>query len=94
MKSVRLKHESLPISCEMILQNFRAAAIGHGEYCPVKNELRVRKGRKIYRFTCGEGELRFKASGRDEVVFPIAPDATVRELRKCIIYLIDECKPH
>ena len=75
--------------CKTILKNFRTATKGHGEYCPVKNELRVRKGRKTYRFTCcEEGELRFAAPAEVEVVFPVAPDATVREFRKFITALI------
>ena len=73
----------------MILKKFRAATKGYGEYCAVKNELRVRKGRKIYRFTCGECELRFAAPARPEVVFPFAPDATTREFKRCIANLID-----
>jgi hypothetical protein len=74
----------------MLFQNFRSAAKGYGKYCPVKNELHVRKRNKIYRFICGEYELRFAAPARPEVVFPIAPDATVLELRRCIAELIDE----
>lgn len=73
----------------MMLQEFRAVAKGLGEYCAVKNELRVRKGRKIYRFTCGEGELRFKAPARPEIVLPFAPDATASEFRRSIAELID-----
>lgn len=60
-----------------------------GEYCPTKDELRVRKGRKVYRFTCGESELRFAAPGREEVVEYIATDATVRELRQAFAFLIE-----
>ena len=73
----------------LIQKNFRAAAKGHGEYCADKNELRVRMGRKIYRFTCGECELRFAAPARPEVVILFAPDVTVREFRRCIAELID-----
>jgi hypothetical protein len=73
----------------MIFQKFRTAAKGYGEYCPVKNELRVRKGGKTYRVTCGKGELRFAAPDRPEVVFPFAPDVSVREFRRCIAELID-----
>jgi hypothetical protein len=72
-----------------LFKNFRTSAKNFGEYCAVKNELRVRKGRKIYRITCGEGELRFAAPARPEVVIPIAPDATVPEFRRLIAYLID-----
>lgn len=71
----------------MLIQNFHTAAKGHGEYCPVKNELRIRKGGKLYRFTCGECELRFTAPGREEVVFPFASDAKVSEFKRCITYL-------
>jgi hypothetical protein len=74
----------------MLLENFRSAVEGYGKYCPVKNELRVRRRSKIYRFTCGECELRFAAPARPEVVFLIAPDATTLELRGCIAKLIDE----
>jgi hypothetical protein len=56
---------------------------------PVKNELRVRRGRKVYRFTCKEGELRFAASARTEVVFHLAPDATVLEMRRSFSSMID-----
>jgi hypothetical protein len=78
----------------MLIQNFRTAAKGYGEYCPAKNELRVRKGRKVYRFTCIEYEIRFAAPARPEVVIPIAPDATVRELRRAIPLLIDLHENH
>jgi hypothetical protein len=73
----------------MLIQNFRTAAKGHGKYCPTKNELRVRKGRKVYRFTCTEYEIRFAAPARPEVVITIAPDATVPELRRAIPSIID-----
>ena len=73
----------------MLSQNFRKAAKAHGEYFPDRNELQVRKGRKIYRFTCVKCELRFSAPGRAEKVFLIAPDATVRELRRAFASLID-----
>ena len=70
------------------------AAKGHGNYCPVKNELQVRKDRELYRFSFGECELRFAASGRPEVVFLVAPDITVSELRRCISKLIDSPEHH
>jgi hypothetical protein len=73
----------------MLIQNFRAAAEGRGEYCPIKNELRIRKGREVYRFTCGEFELRFAAPGREEVVFILAPDAKVHEFTRCFTDLTD-----
>jgi len=73
----------------MLKQVFRKASRGLGEFCPTKNELRVRKGRKVYRFTCGECELRFASPGREEVVFHIAPDATALELRRGIASLIE-----
>lgn len=76
-------------SSNMLIQSFRKASRGMGEYCPIKNELRVRKGRKVYRFTCGEGELRFAAPGHEEVVEYISPDATVRELRRGIASLVE-----
>ena len=73
----------------MIFKRFREAAKGHGKYCPVKNELLVRKGRQFYRFTCGESELRFTAPGCEEVVLPFAPDVEVREFRRSIAGLMD-----
>lgn len=73
----------------MLIHNFRIAAKGKGEYCPVKNELRVRRGRKVYRFTCGEFELRFATPSREVLVTHISPDATVRELRRGISSIID-----
>jgi len=76
-------------SYDMLLRSFRKASRTLGEYCPVKNELRVRKGRKVYRFTCGEGELRFATPGSAEVVIHIAPDATVPELVRGIARLIE-----
>lgn len=76
----------------MLIQNFRKASEGYGKYCPIKNELRVRKGRKVYRFICGNCELRFVAPGSEEVVIHPAPDATVHELRRCISYLADSPK--
>jgi hypothetical protein len=78
----------------MLFKKFSVAAKGHGKYCPVKNELRVRRGRKTYRFFCGECELRFAATGRPEVVFPVSPDATVRELRRGISSIIDSHENH
>ena len=73
----------------MISQRFRAAVKGHGKYCPIRNELLVRKGGKTYRFICGESEFRLEAPGCEEVVFPFAPDVKVREFRRCITELID-----
>ena len=76
---------------KMLIQTFRTAAKGRGKYCPVKNELSIRKGRKVFRFICGEGELRVAVSGQPEVVFPVAHDATVRELRSAFSWFVD---PH
>lgn len=73
----------------MLSKKFRQAARSHGEYWPVKNELRVRSGSKIYRFICRESRLRFAAPGQQEVKLYIAPDATVRELRRAIAGIID-----
>jgi hypothetical protein len=73
----------------MLIQTFIAAAKGYGKYCPVRIELLVRRGGKVYRFTCGESDLRFAASGQPEVVFPVAPDATVRELRSAFSSILD-----
>ena len=74
---------------KMILQRFREAAEGRGTFCADKNEVCIRKGRKTYRFTCGEHELRFAAPGSPVAVFPLAPDATVGEFRRCITKLVD-----
>lgn len=76
-------------SCEMSTQIFRNACKGYGTYCPNKNELRVHKHRKVYRFTFGKCELRFVAPGCKEVVIHLAPDATALEFRRCFDYLID-----
>ena len=74
----------------MFIRNFRTAAKGLGKHCPIKNELRIRRGRKVYRFTCcGEGKLGFAAPAQPEVVIIISPDATVRELRRGIPLIID-----
>lgn len=78
----------------MLIQNFRSAAIGHGNYCPNKNELEVCRGKRVYRFTCTECEIRFAAPARSEVVLDIAPDATVRELRRGISLIIDLHENH
>jgi hypothetical protein len=74
---------------DMLARSFRNASMGLGEYCPVKGELRIRKGRKVYRFTCGDGQLRFAAPGREQVVIHIAADATSPELRRGIASLIE-----
>ena len=85
-----LKRKPRMESFDMILKNFSTAAKGLGEYCPVKHELRVRKDGKTCRITCCEdGVLRFSAPAREEVVFPVAPDATVSEFRRCIAWLVD-----
>lgn len=84
---IRLRKTKLPFS-HMLIRSFRKASMGLGEFCPLKNELRVRKGSKVYRFICGDSELRFAAPGQEEVVIHIAPDATVPELRKGIASLI------
>lgn len=73
----------------MVIRNFRTAAQGLGKFCPIKNELRVRKGRKTYRFTCGEQELRLASTGQPELVLPLASDAKVYEFRKFIVLLIE-----
>lgn len=74
----------------MIIQTFRTATRDLGDYCPIKNELRVVKGRKLYRFACTEHEMRFAATGRPGLVIPLAPDATVKEFRQSIVSLIEE----
>ena len=80
-----------PLSTHMELyQNFREAAEAHGKYFPDRNELHVRKDGRIYRFICGDCEIRFTAPKRPEIVLPIAPDATVRELGRCIACLSGE----
>lgn len=74
----------------MIIQKFRTATRDLGEYCDLTNELRVRKGRKLFRFTCMEDELRFATTGRPNLAIPVAPDATVDEFRRSIASLIKE----
>ena len=74
---------------EMLTQAFRNACRGYGTYCPNKNELRIRKRRMVYRFRCGESELRFVAPGREELLIHIAPDATALEFKRCFDYLIE-----
>ena len=73
----------------MLSKKFSVAAKTHEKYCPVKNELRVRRDRKIYRFFCGEDKLRFVANGFPEVVNFISSDATVPELWRGIASIID-----
>lgn len=73
----------------MLTQKFRAATKMHGEYCPAKNELRVRRGRRVYRVTCEECTIRFKVSSFPDVIFDLAPDATDRELSRSIGTIID-----
>jgi hypothetical protein len=89
METVPVKYRNPADSLVELIQNFRNAAKGHGKYCPVMNELQVRKGRKIYRFSIGEDVLRFTAPGRSEVAFLIAPDATVTEFRRSFAELVD-----
>jgi len=86
MKPEKTLHAS---SSEMISQRFRVAVKGHGKYCPIKNELFVRKGRKTCRIVCGVAVLRFTASGCSELLIPFAPDVKVREFRQCIAWLTD-----
>lgn len=81
-------------SVSMVIQNFRTAAEGQGKYCPMKNELRVRKQGKVFRFTCGAHELRFASPGYPEVIFSLASDATVDELRRCITELPATSEQH
>ena len=73
----------------MLIKNFITAAKDYGNYCPVKNELRVRRGRRVYRVSCGESELRLVTSGRPEYVIAVAPDVTVRELRRTFSLIAD-----
>lgn len=89
MERVPVKNRTPADSLLELIQNFRTAAEEHGKYCPVMNELQVRKGRKIYRFSIGEGVLRFTAPERPEVMLPIATDATVTELSRCFTVLVD-----
>ncbi len=70
-----------------LFENFRAASEGLGKHCALRNELRIRKGRRLYLFTCGECELRLVVSGRADVSFLLAPDTTVSEFRRCIAAL-------
>jgi len=68
-------------------EKFRTAAESFGGYCPVKNELRVRKGRKTYRFTLGRGVIHCEAPDLPEVVCPFSPDVTVGEFKRFIASL-------
>jgi hypothetical protein len=79
-------------SPKMFIQNFRAASEGLGKFCQTKNELRIRKGRKLHLFTCREYELRFVAPGQTEVVILLASDATAHEFRRSITNLIASLK--
>ncbi|OYV04932.1 MAG: hypothetical protein CFE26_14245 [Verrucomicrobiales bacterium VVV1] len=72
----------------IILQRFRTASQGLGRFYPAGDELRIRKGSKLFRFICMENELRFMATGQPMVVIPLAPDATVDEFRQSIASLI------
>jgi hypothetical protein len=81
--------QPIPQSCKMLSQIFRNACEEYGTYCPNKNELRILKHRKAYRFTCGESELRFVAPGREQIVILVAPDVTTYEFKRCFTYLID-----
>jgi hypothetical protein len=78
----------------MLLDHFRNAAEGLGEYCPIKNELRVYKGNKVFRFTYGKGELRFAAPDQPEFVIPVSPDATAYELKRGMSLLLDSYETH
>jgi hypothetical protein len=71
----------------LLYHNFRKAAKGQGKYIPDRNELQVRKGRRLYRFICGHCEIRIVSTAHTEVVLPVAPDVTVRELRRCFAEL-------
>lgn len=73
----------------MLDQMFRNASEGFGIYCPDKNELRIRKRKRLYRFTCCKSELQFSAPGQNDVVIYLASDATTDELKRCFTYLID-----
>lgn len=74
----------------MLLENFRTVGMELGNYCPIKNELRIHRRRKVFRVTCcGKGELRLAARARPEVVIIVATDATVPELRHGISSIID-----
>ena len=78
----------------MLHQVLRQAAEGHEVSCPAENELQIRKDGRTYRFTCGNCELRVEDSGGPEVVFLLAPDATVQELRRFLAELVDSSDTH
>lgn len=88
-ESAELKRQSSSSSCEIVMQIFRQASIGYGKYCPIKNELRVRRGSKIYRITCEKCVLRFVAPESEEVVIPFASDITILEFKRSIAYLLE-----
>lgn len=66
--------------------------MANGKYCPAKNELLVRNGRKIQRFVCGNHEIRVVAPAKEEAVYYCAPDATARELQKFFTEMIVSMK--
>jgi hypothetical protein len=68
------------------------AAKGIGTYCPVKNELLVRNGRKTRRFVCENHEIRVVTPAGEESVFYCAPDATTRELKRFFAEMIAAMK--
>jgi hypothetical protein len=68
----------------MLAQPLQAAAKEFGKYCPVKNELLVREGRKTHRFIFGDGQIRVVFPAGQESVLYVSTDITVRELKQFI----------
>ncbi|MBT8043805.1 MAG: hypothetical protein KJO79_02545 [Verrucomicrobiae bacterium] len=76
--------ETLDQSSKLLRNNFRQAAKWRGKYCTEKNELRVLRGKDVYRFILRETSLYFAAPNEPEVELFVAADATVSELKRAI----------
>ena len=71
----------------MLAQPLKKAAEEFGKYCPERNELLVRKGRKTHRLIFGKSDVRIVSPAKPEVVIYFAPDITVRELKNLITFM-------
>lgn len=78
----------------MLRNNFREAAKWRGRYCTEKNELRVRRGKDVYRFICNENGIRFAPPNQPEVELFVCIDATVSELKRAITETIKFDQQH
>ena len=68
----------------MLAQSLQEAAGKFGKFCPVKNELVVRKGRKTHRFIFGDGELRVVFPDGQEILNYFAADMKASDLKPFI----------